>query len=120
MKLVCPTFQRGHTYQEYDEKLKEIKEAFSDKDIVCIDLDFLHKNEVEKYFMEFVFGRFNKSFFIRSKRIDRIKECILLFYSRMIFYSEISISGDFIYVKVLSNEDSEEAKNETKIRRKPR
>lgn len=102
MKIISPTYQKGHTYSEYREKIQEIKIAFAGEDYVCLDIDFLHENELDHYFKDIVIAFIVKEFKIRSKYMKRIKEVLKVLSRYMIITSDLSYGDGFYYVTIYS------------------
>lgn len=99
MKIISPTFQKGHSYKEYDNKIAELH-SIAECDNICIDMDFLHSNELEKYIKDILLGSLKKEFRIRSKSMQRVKEILTILDSYMIMTSDIAFGVQFYYVTV--------------------
>ncbi len=99
MKIVSPVYLTGHTYAIYYQKSQELKNI---KDSICIDIDFLHNNEIEPYIMTIALGAIKNQFEVRSrnrKKIEKIRKILKL---HGVMYSQIGFGKKFYNITILN------------------
>lgn len=100
MKIISPTFQGGHKYDEYDKKYSQLEEAFATSDNLCFDLDFLHFNEISKYLGSMLIPKSSREYKIRTKYMKTMKEILRVLDGRLIAHDSMSYGEEFYYINV--------------------
>ena len=100
MRIISPTFQGGHNYNEYDKKYAQLKEAFAGDDNLCFDLDFLHFNEISKYMGSMLVPEATRGYRIRTRYMKKMKEILRILDERLILHDSMSYGERFYYITI--------------------
>lgn len=97
MKIISPVFLTGHNYDEYNKKLAELS---NEKDEICIDIDFLHENEIERYLVDTALGAIKNNFQVRSRDNTKVRNILKILKRHGVMYSSVGFGIEFYYVTI--------------------
>ena len=79
MKIISPVYLGQHSYPKYDEMIASLKKNLEENNVLKIDLEFLHGNEVQSYLQDILLPTYTKyktQVYLQTRSKERMKKVI--------------------------------------------